>query len=123
MTGWKEIRVKLADLTGTRYPSWDQMTAFRLVAHGDWSMVGNPETDLYIGSVKVSGFYIGGMDFVNDFYNIDVIEEVYASLKDSVAAYAGGVNVVNFQHRKLSKVPVRYKLMELFLQITIRSHI
>jgi len=105
--GWKEIRINLSSLGGTRSPTWNQMTGFRFVAHGNWNMVGNPETDLYIASIKVSG-YTDGMDFVNDFYKSEVLEQAYASLKDSAAVYAGGVNVVNEKGRNAAEYSFGY---------------
>ena len=39
----------------------------RIVANGDFKLVADPETELYISSIKVQG-YTSGTDFVNDFY-------------------------------------------------------
>lgn len=93
-TGWKDISFVCSKLSESRSPTWKQITQLRLVGHGNWGVVGNSETELYIGSVKVSG-YSDALDFVNDFYSEETVSNAYASLKDSVAVYCGGVNVVN----------------------------
>jgi len=92
--GWKEITYKFSDLTITRGATLTDIKYVRIVANGDYKLVADPETDLYISSIKIGG-YTTGTDFVGDFYEEEVIENAYAALKDSVAVYAGGVNVVN----------------------------
>lgn len=91
--GWKTLTFKLGDLNISRSPSLTNIIAFRLCADGNWNLTGNPETDLYISSIKVSGFS-DGTDFINDFYDDTDIEKTYASLENSVAVYANGVNAV-----------------------------
>ncbi|MBQ8526673.1 MAG: discoidin domain-containing protein [Clostridia bacterium] len=92
--GRKKVELKLSDMSSTRGASTKNATQFRLVSNGNWSIVGHPETELYISSVKVGG-YTTGMDFVNDFYDSEVVEGAFAALKDSVGVYAGGINAVN----------------------------
>ena len=92
--GWKELTYKFDDLTNTRGATLTDIKYIRIVANGDYKLTADPETDLYISSIKIQG-YTTGTDFVNDFYEGEVIDGAYASLKDSVAVYAGGVNIVD----------------------------
>ncbi len=92
--GWKELTYKFDELTNTRGATLTDVKYIRIVANGDYKLVADPETDLYISSIKIQG-YTTGTDFVNDFYEGEVIDNAYSSLKDSVAVYAGGTNVVD----------------------------
>lgn len=92
--GWKNVSLKFSDLSPSRSPSLTNVVGVRMCADGNWNLKGDPETDLYISSIKVSG-YSDGTDFINDYYDEEDIEKTYASLKDSVAVYAGGENYVS----------------------------
>ena len=47
-TGWKTVTFKMSDAASSKSPSWDSIYCFRICAGGGWSLVANPETDLYI---------------------------------------------------------------------------
>ncbi|MBR3934408.1 MAG: discoidin domain-containing protein [Clostridia bacterium] len=105
--GWKEITYKFDDLTITRGATLTDIKYLRIVANGDYKLVADPETDLYISSIKIGG-YTTGTDFVNDFYKEEVIKNAYASLKDSVAVYADGVNIVDSEGPRTSTYSFGY---------------
>lgn len=91
--GWKRVTLSISDMAAVRGATIKNATGFRLVANGDWSIVGSPDTELYIATVYVGG-YSTGLDFVNDFYGEDKVADAYGFLYDSVAVYAGGINAV-----------------------------
>lgn len=91
-SGWKTIRIYFNDMTGAKTPSWSEITQVRLCAGGGWSIVANPETDIYIGAMDI--LKIDPYDFINRFYNTETVQSVYADLGNGVAAYAGGSNAV-----------------------------
>lgn len=106
--GWKRIELKLSAMSSTRGAGLKNVTQFRLVSNGNWNIVGHPETELYISSVKLGG-YTTGMDFVSDFYESEVIDGTFAALKDSVAVYAEGINAVNSEGAHPLGYPVEYR--------------
>lgn len=91
--GWKRVTLSISDMAAVRGATIKNATGFRLVANGDWSIVGSPDTELYIATVYVGG-YSTGLDFVNDFYGEDKVNDAYKALDDSVALYADGINAV-----------------------------
>lgn len=91
--GWKEITYKFSDLSKTRSPSLKNIKMLRIVANGDYKLTGDPESDLYISSVVVSG-YKDGFDFVGDFYGKEKVQTAMSYLDGSVAVYSGGSNIV-----------------------------
>ncbi|MBP3361275.1 MAG: S-layer homology domain-containing protein [Clostridia bacterium] len=86
--GDKKFLLKFDDMSGQRSPTWTNISYVRLVAHGNWSITGDPETDVYI-----SDMYLTGGDkssFIPYFYDKDVINQTLKDLKNSAAVYAGG---------------------------------
>lgn len=86
--GNKKFLVRFSDMSAQRSPTWTNISYIRLVAHGSWSITGNPETDIYI-----SDMYLTGGDkssFIPYFYDKEVVSDTLSNLKNSAAVYAGG---------------------------------
>lgn len=91
-TGWKHIVFNLDELNINREPSYDNITTVRFCSGYGWNLVADPESDLYIGSLSLKK--INRLDFVNNFYTSEVVDETLGALDGSAAVYGGGSNVV-----------------------------
>ena len=91
--GWNTVKINLTDFAVVRSASWKDILSIRFVAHGNWSLIGNPESDIYIAGFDLKA---GGdkYSFVGSFYEEETVEKTYDDLKDSVAVYAGGDKAV-----------------------------
>lgn len=88
--GFKKITVKFSEAVANRTPSWSEIIQVRLVGNGNWSVVGNKDTDLYIASMYIKKS--NKTDFISSFYDEEVTEQTYRDLTDSIAVYGGGSN-------------------------------
>ncbi len=91
--GWKTLQYAKTDLTSNRTPTWENIYRVRFVGHGNWSITGDPETELYIASVNVSRN--DSSTSVDDIYTDETVDNALAAMKDSVGVYGNGVNGVN----------------------------
>lgn len=89
-TGWKHFQFNLEELDVSRTPSFENITSVRFCSGGGWNLVANPESDLYISSLKL--IKKDEFNFVNNFYSKDKISAYQSSLGDGVAVYAGATN-------------------------------
>jgi len=91
--GWNTVKFRFSQMSPTREATLKNITGVRLCANGGWGITGNSETDLYIASAGLKNEL--SADFTSNFYGDAAVKDVYASLEDSVAVYAGGVNFVS----------------------------
>jgi len=92
-TGWKLVTLNLISFSiANNGAEWDKVTAFRLVANGGWSLVGNADTHLYIATADVVSCYSGNTLSVN--YNQTTVDSAYSALKSAQAYYAGVARTV-----------------------------
>ncbi len=103
--GWKTVKIKTSDCAAVRGATWDNIAQFRLVGHGNWSITGDAETDLYIASVDLKK---GDVTSSIDFYSDELIEKTYADLADSFVVYAGGSNVTTSDGAKVIGTEIDY---------------
>lgn len=90
--GWKQIELNLSSMSVMRSPSLKNIIQFRMVGSGNWGIVGNKETDLYIGNVKL----IRGdkTNFMTSFYGDDAVDEAISEMTGSIGCYVGKNKVV-----------------------------
>jgi len=105
--GWKTIKLDLSKASATRQANWSNITQFRLVSNGNWGIVGNPETDLYIASIKLKGTPVS-YEFTTGFYNEDKINQAIAYMAGSVAVHSDGVNAVTAEGQKALGYDIDY---------------
>ncbi len=90
-TGWKHFQFNLEELDVSRSPSLENVTSVRFCFGVGWNLVANPESDLYISSLKI--IKKDEFNFVNNFYSKDKINAYSQALNEGAAVYAGGSNV------------------------------
>lgn len=90
--GWKSFKFKQSEFSISREATWDNVSSIRFVGHGNWNITGDPETSLYISSIKCKK---GDPTSSMDIYDESTIEQTYADLADSVAVYGNGINGVS----------------------------
>lgn len=105
--GEKKFLLKFADMSSSRSPKWTNISHVRLVAHGSWSITGDPETDIYI-----SDMYLTGGDrsnFISYFYDKDVVNDTLKDLKKSAAVYADGAYAATENGKRVLGYTVGYR--------------
>jgi len=103
--GWKTVMLDFTAATAGQNAKWSDVCQFRLVSNGNWGLVGHPETELYIASVKVKGTPVS-YDFTTSFYGEEKIAEALSAMEGSVAVYAGAPNAVTSE----GAFPLEYKI-------------
>lgn len=102
--GTKKFLIRFSDMSAQRSPTWTNISYVRLVAHGNWSITGDPETDIYI-----SDMYLTGGDkssFIPYFYDKEVVNNTLNDLKNSAAFFAGG----SYAATETGKRPLDYTI-------------
>ena len=95
--GWKSFKFKQSEFSVSREATWENISSLRFVGHGNWNIVGDAETELYISSIKRKK---GDPTSSMNIYKETDIEQTLSDLKDSVAVYGNGVNGVNNEGAK-----------------------
>ncbi|MDY3304926.1 MAG: hypothetical protein SOW78_11765, partial [Clostridia bacterium] len=106
-TGWKHFQFNLEELDVSRSPSLENVTSVRFCFGVGWNLVANPESDLYISSLKI--IKKDEFNFVNNFYSKDKINAYSQALNDGAAVYAGGSNVALSEGSEKSGYTFGYK--------------
>lgn len=88
--GWKQFSIPVSGMSISRNADPKEVNDVRLVISG-WSMVINPECELYIGEIKLSaaGELIGS---AGSMYDMDTYNTLVEALGDGYAVYRGGQN-------------------------------
>ncbi len=88
--GWKQFSIPVSSMSISRNADPKEVNNVRLVING-WSMVINPECELYFGEIKLSaaGELIGS---TGSMYDMDTYNTIVEALGDGYAVYRGGQN-------------------------------
>ncbi len=102
--GWTKLSFPIDQMSQNREPDIKEIIKVELVANGGWSIVGDPESELYISSMALESGSSG--EFMKSFYGSDKINEAYDAMEDSVAFFADATNAVTTK----GAVPIKYDI-------------
>lgn len=88
--GWKQFSIPISDMTISRSADLKEVNDVRLVIDG-WSMVINPECELYFGEIKLSATD-NSMGSIGNLYDMETRNMLFEMLGDGYAIYQGSKN-------------------------------